>query len=152
MQSRPPPSPFPPLRTRVSLAFVASYLLITGLGLLAAPRAVLQLMGSSVDYGATMPRWVGMFSVALAAMIVQVLRHRLTVLYPLGFFMPGAMLFGFVGLFLQSGDALFLVVAAVVLVGVAMTGISLWLDRRRRPLADVAVEAGALRTTGRSVP
>src|SRR5438270_9444133 len=91
------------LRTRISLIFVASYLLLTGLGLLLAPRVTLQLLGSSVDYGAIMPRWVGMFSVALAAVIGQVLRHRLTVLYPLGFFMPGAMLFGFVALFIQAG-------------------------------------------------
>jgi len=118
-------------RTRVSLGFVAMYLGVTGLGLLVAPQAALRLMGSTADYGATMPRWVGMFSVALAAVIVQVLRHRLTVLYPLGFFMPGAMLFGFAALFVQSGDALFLVVAGVVSVGVAITGASLWLDRWR---------------------
>ena len=122
------------LRTRISLIFVASYLLLTGLGLLLAPRVTLQLLGSSIDYGATMPRWVGMFSVALAAVIGQVLRHRLTVLYPLGFFMPGAMLFGFVALFIQSGDKMFLVIAAVVSVGVATTGVSLWLDRRHPKL------------------
>ncbi len=70
-----------------------------------------------------------MFSVALAAVIGQVLRHRLTVLYPLGFFMPGAMLFGFIALFIQSGDQMFLVIAAVVSVGVATTGVCLWLER-----------------------
>ena len=117
------------MRTRISLIFVASYLLLTGLGLLAAPRVTLELLGSSVDYGAIMPRWVGMFSLALATVIAQVLRHRLTVLYPLGFFMPGAMLFGFVGLFIQSGDKMFLAIAAVVSTGVATTGVSLWLDR-----------------------
>ena len=117
------------MRTRVSLVFVASYLLLTGLGLLVAPRATLQLLGSSVDYGAVMPRWVGMLSVALAAVVGQVLRHRLIVLYPLEFLMPGAMLFGFVALFIQSGDRMFLVIAAVVSVGVATTGVSLWLDR-----------------------
>ena len=126
------------LRTRISLIFVASYLLLTGLGLLLAPRVTLQLLGSSIDYGATMPRWVGMFSVALAAVIGQVLRHRLTVLYPLGFFMPGAMLFGFVALFIQSGDKMFLVIAAVVSVGVATTGVSLWLDRRHPKLPSEA--------------
>jgi len=68
------------LRTRMSLIHVASYLLLTGLGLLLAPRVALYLLGSSVDYGGVMPRWVGMFSVALAAVIGQVLRHRLTVL------------------------------------------------------------------------
>ena len=120
------------LRTRMSLIYVASYLLLTGLGLLLAPRVALQLLGSSVDYGAVMPRWVGMFSVALAAVIGQVLRHQLTVLYPLGFFMPCAMLFGFVALFIQSGDKMFLVIAAVVSVGVATTGVSLWLDRHSK--------------------
>jgi len=124
-----------PWRTRFSLAFVATYLFLTGAALLVAPRGALALMGSTVDYGATMPRWVGMFSVALAAVIVQVLRHRLTMLYPLGFYMPGAMLFGFVGLFLQSGDPLFLAVAGIVSVGVAITGISLWLDRQSRAVA-----------------
>ena len=119
------------MNTRGSLVFVVSYLLLTGLGLILPPRETLQLMGSSVDYGDIMPRWVGMFSVALAAVIGQVLRHRLTVLYPLGFFMPGAMLFGFVGLYAKSVDKLFLVVAAVVAVGVAMTGASLWLERKR---------------------
>jgi len=124
------------VRTRFSLAYVATYLFLSGLGLLLAPQATLNLMGSALDYGATMPRWVGMFSVALAAFIVQVLRHRLAVLYPLGFFMPGAMLFGFLGLFLQSRDPLFLVVAGVVAIGVVVTGVSLWLDRQRAAAAD----------------
>ena len=119
------------MRIRVSLVFVAGYLLLTGLGLLIAPSITLQLLGSSADYGVVMPRWVGMFSVALAAVIAQVLRHRLAVLYPLGFFMPGAMLFGFVALFIQSDDRMFLVVAGVVSIGVLMTGLSLWLDRGR---------------------
>jgi hypothetical protein len=116
--------------------FVVSYLFLTGLGLAIAPEATLQSMGSSVDYGSIMPRWVGMFSLALAAVIGQVLRHKLTVLYPLGFFMPGAMLFGFLALYFKSGDKLFLVVAAVVAVGVVATGVSLWLDKKRAVLGD----------------
>lgn len=126
------------MNTRASLVFVASYLLLTGLGLALAPGLTLALLGSTVDYGPIMPRWVGMFSVALAAVIVQVLRHRLTVLYPMGFFMPGAMLFGFAALYLASGDKLFVAVMAVVGVGVAMTGSSLWLDRRRARAAQAA--------------
>lgn len=125
------------MNTRASLACVASYLLLTGLGLALAPGATLDLLGSTFDYGPIMPRWVGMLSIALAAVIVQVLRHRLTVLYPMGFFMPGAMLFGFGALCLTSGDKLFLAVMAVVGVGVATTGLSLWLDRSRsRTAAD----------------
>ena len=117
------------MNTRFSLFFVASYLLLSGIGLAAAPDIALRVLGSTVDYGAVMPRWVGMFSIALAAVIAQVLRHKVRVLYPMGFFMPGAMLFGFAALYLNSGDRLFLVVMAVVSIGVAMTGVSLWRDR-----------------------
>jgi hypothetical protein len=119
------------MNTRFSLLFVATYLLLTGIGLAAAPDFALRMLGSTVEYGTIMPRWVGMFSIALAAVIVQVLRHRVTVLYPMGFFMPGAMLFGFAALYLKSGDNLFLAIMTVVGIGVAVTGVSLWLDRRR---------------------
>ena len=86
------------MRTRLCLCYVAGYLLITGLALLIAPDASLRLMGSTADYGDVMPRWVAMMSLALGALIGQTVRHRLQVLYPLGFFMPAAMLAGFVGL------------------------------------------------------
>jgi hypothetical protein len=119
-------------RLRLSLAYVVAYLATSGLGLLLAPVTTLRVMGSTADYGDVMPRWVGMFSVALAALIAQVLRHRLAVLYPLGFLMPGAMLFGFIALRVKSGDPLFGVVAGVVGAGVVFTGVSLWFDRRAR--------------------
>jgi hypothetical protein len=116
------------MRTRICLWYVVGYLVITGGALLIAPKAGLQLMLSTVDYGEVMPRWVGMMSLALGALIGQTVRHRLKVLYPLGFFMPAAMLIGFVGLYQQSEDPLFLTVVVVVGVGVVLTGTSLLLD------------------------
>ena len=128
------------MRTRLCLWYVVGYLTLTGLALLVAPRASLQLL-SMVDYGEIMPRWVGMMSVALAALISQTLRHRITALYPLGFFMPAGMLVGFLGLYLQSGDPLFLAVFAVVAVGVVLTGTSLLFDlATRRSTSDVALK------------
>ena len=118
------------MRTRFSLWYVVTYLFLTGSALAVAPGASLRFMQSTADYGDVMPRWTGMMSLALAALIAQTVRHRLQVLYPLGFFMPAAMLIGFAGLYRLSGNPLFLVVAAVVAVGVASTGISLWLDSR----------------------
>lgn len=119
------------MRTRLCLCYVAAYLILSGLAMLLWPKAGLALMQSSADYGEVMPRWVGMLSLALGALIVQTVRQRLAVLYPLGFFMPAAMAVGFIGLYLQSRDALFLVVFAVVAVGVVFTGASLWHDRSR---------------------
>ena len=76
-----------------------------------------------------MPRWVGMMSLALAALIAQTLRHHVKVMYPLGFFMPAGMLLGFLGLYRQSEDPLLLTVLAVVGVGAVATGTSLLIDR-----------------------
>lgn len=117
------------MRTRLCLCYVAAYLFITGLAFLVAPTASLALMRSTIDYGEVMPRWVAMMSLALGTLIAQTVHHRLTVLYPLGFFMPAAMLAGFVGLYRLSGDPLFLTVLAVVGVGVVLTGASLLFDR-----------------------
>ena len=117
------------MRTRLCLWYVVAYLCVTGIALAVAPAATLRLMQSTADYGEVMPRWVAMMSLALGALIAQVLRHRLAVLYPLGFFMPAAMLAGFVGLYRLSGDPLFLSVAGVVGAGVVATGASLLADR-----------------------
>jgi hypothetical protein len=117
------------MRTRLCLWYVVGYLFVTGLALAIAPSASLRLLMSTADYGDVMPRWVAMMSLALGALIAQTLRHRLTMLYPLGFFMPAAMMVGFVGLYRLSGDPLFLGVLAVVGVGVFLTGSSLLFDR-----------------------
>ena len=118
------------MRTRFCLWYVAGYLTLTGLALLIMPEAALKLMLSNADYGLVMPRWVGMLSVALGALVGQAVRHRLVVLYPLGFFMPTAMLIGFTGLYVQSSNPLFLAVLTVVGIGVIATGTSLILERR----------------------
>jgi uncharacterized protein YjeT (DUF2065 family) len=113
-------------RVRLCIWYVAGYLVLSGLALLLAPQAALAAMLSNTDYGVVMPRWVGMLSVAMGTLIVQVVRQRVVALYPLSFFMPAAMLIGFVGMYLQSENPLFLAVAAVVGIGVVATGMSMW--------------------------
>ena len=46
---------------RISLAYVASYLFIGGVGFLFAPAVTLGLFFSNGDYGDVMPRLVGIF-------------------------------------------------------------------------------------------
>ncbi len=117
------------MRTRVCIWYVAGYLIVSGLALVLAPGATLSMMFSDADYGLVMPRWVGMLSLALGTLVGQVVRHGVVVLYPLSFFMPAAMLVGFVGIYLQSRNPLFLGVIAVVGVGVVTTGMSMLIDR-----------------------
>ena len=52
---------------RLTLSYLAAYLLIGGLGLILAPALALRLLLSNGDYGYVMPRLVGMFTVALGA-------------------------------------------------------------------------------------
>jgi hypothetical protein len=108
---------------------VAGYLVLSGLALLLAPRAALAAMLSNADYGVVMPRWVGMLSVAMGTLVGQVARQRIVVLYPLSFFMPAAMLVGFVGMYLQSENPLFLAVSGVVGLGVLATGVSMLIEK-----------------------
>jgi hypothetical protein len=124
------------MRTRLSLWYVAGYLVLSGVLLLVEPRAALRWMLSNTDYGDVMPRWVAMMSLGLGTLIAQAVRHRVEVLYPLGLVMPAAMGVGLVGLYVKSADPLFLTLLAVVGLGVAITGASLLLDRaeqRARP-------------------
>ena len=118
-------------RIRLCIWYVAGYLVLSGVALLLAPRGALAAMLTNTDYGNIMPRWVGMLSVAMGTLVGQIVRLRIAALYPLSFFMPAAMLVGFVGLYLQSANPLFLVVSAVVGVGVAATGTSMLLARAR---------------------
>ena len=116
-------------RIRFCIWYVAGYLVLSGLALLLAPRAALTAMLSNADYGVVMPRWVGMLSVAMGTLVGQVARKRIVVLYPLSFFMPAAMLVGFVGMYLQSDNPLFLGVSGVVGIGVVATGVSMLIER-----------------------
>jgi uncharacterized protein YjeT (DUF2065 family) len=119
-------------RTRLCIWYVAGYLVLSGLALLFAPRAALTAMLSNADYGIVMPRWVGMLSVAMGTLVGQIVCQHVVVLYPLSFFMPAAMLVGFVGMYFQSANPLFLTVAAVVGAGVVATGVSMLAEKANR--------------------
>ncbi len=116
-------------RTRFSLYYLASYLTVAGLALLLVPKLALQLLLSNGDYGEVFPRLAGMLLLGLAAIIVQIIRHRLDVLYPTTLAVRLFFLATFAALFAISGDPFFLVVFAIVAVGVAWTGYSYLQER-----------------------
>jgi hypothetical protein len=72
-----------------------------------------------------MPRWVGACSAWQWERWWASFVNRVVALYPLSFFTPAAMLVGFVGMYLDSRNPLFLAVAAVVGLGVLATGASM---------------------------
>jgi len=120
-------------RTRLSLFYLAGYLLPTGLLLLVAPRMTLRLLLSNGDYGSDVfVRVVGLLLLAVGLIVVQIIRYRVEVLYPTTLMVRAVFLIGFLGFYLYTRDPLFLVILGVVGLGFILTGTSYWLDRRER--------------------
>lgn len=86
----------------------------------------------NTDYGDVLPRFVGMLMLALGIIVLQAVRHRLDVLYPTALIVRSGVLPIMLGLYLYSGDPLFITLLVVVGIGVVLTGVSYWLDRRSK--------------------
>jgi hypothetical protein len=119
-------------RTRLSLFYLATYLSLTGIAFLAAPQLALKVLFATGYYDSVFVRFVGAFMVALSILVVQMIRHRLEVLYPTTLAIRVFFLVVIAGLFYESRDRLFIVIFCVVAVGVALTGASYFSERARR--------------------
>ena len=117
-------------RTNLSLIYVATYLLASGVFLLVAPRLALQLLLSTGDYGEILPRLAGLLLLGLGILVAQIIRHRTSALYATTLAVRAVFCAGFVVLYGLSRDPLFLVLLLVVGLGVVATSISYVLDRR----------------------
>ena len=118
-------------RTRLSLVYVAGYLIFAGVLLIAAPQTSLTLLQSNGDYGDVLPRLLGIVLLALGIVIAQIIRLRVEGLYGTTIVVRLGILVGLGALYAFSLDPLFLVLLGVVGFGVVLTGTSFLLDRRR---------------------
>ncbi|MEP6807831.1 MAG: hypothetical protein ABI978_04455 [Chloroflexota bacterium] len=116
-------------RTHLSLYYLVGYLSVAGLALLLVPGFALSLLVSNGHYGDVMPRLAGMLLIGLAVLVGQIIRLRLEALYSTTLAIRGFFLVTFIFLFAISGDPFFLVVFAIVAVGVILTGASYLRDR-----------------------
>lgn len=117
-------------RTRLSLYYLAAYLLGAGIALILAPSLALKLLFASGQYGDVLPRLLGVVLLALGIVIVQIIRHRLEVLYPTTLIARTLIVAVLIGLFIYSHDPLFISLLVVVGFGMVLTGSSFLLDRR----------------------
>jgi hypothetical protein len=114
---------------KIMLTYVASYLFIGGIGFAFVPALTLRLFLSNGDYGDIMPRVVGMFMMALGGLVGEFVRRRDFTYYPYSVYARSLMFAFLIFLYVKSGDPLFLVIPAIVLVGLAP---SLYLLARER--------------------
>jgi hypothetical protein len=118
------------VRTHFSLIYVVGYLLTAGICLLVAPRLAMKLLFSTADYGVILPRLAGLLLIGLGMFVVQIVRHRVVALYATTLAVRVVFCVGFIALYILSRDPLFLVLLAVVGLGVLATSASYILDRR----------------------
>jgi hypothetical protein len=117
-------------RTNLSLIYVVAYLLAAGIFLLVAPRLALKLLFSTADYGVIMPRLNGLLLIGLGMFVAQIVRSRVVSLYATTLAVRAVFCVGFIALYLLSRDPFFLVLLAVVGLGVLATSASYILDKR----------------------
>lgn len=124
-------------RTRLSLFYLATYLLGAGIALVAAPSLTLTLLFSNGHYGDVMPRLLGIVLFALGVVIVQIIRNRVESLYTTTLVVRAAIVVVLAGLFVYSRDPLLISLIVVVGIGMLLTGSS-YLSERNRVYASTA--------------
>lgn len=117
-------------RTNLSLYYLAGYLIPAGLLLLLVPEWATKLLLSNHTYDYAPFRLVGVLLLVIGILIVQIIRHRLRMLYTTTLLARALISLTLLWLFVSTGDPFFAVILVVVLIGVALTGTSYLLDRR----------------------
>ena len=105
---------------RLTFIYLASYLIVGGLGFLVVPLT-LRLLLSNGSYGDVMPRLVGVFMLALGGAVLQFVRARDYQYYRYAIIARVFIVTALTALYFKTRDPLFLVLDALVLVGLLPT-------------------------------
>jgi uncharacterized protein YjeT (DUF2065 family) len=115
--------------TRLSFFYLMTYLVLGGVGLLAAPQTAIHYLGSTATYPSVMLRLLGAFMVALGIIVISIVRNRVEVLYRTTLAARSVLLAAFLWAFIDSRDPFFLVIAAIVGLGMILTTTGMIADR-----------------------
>ena len=118
-------------RTHLSLYYLASYLTGGGVALIVAPQFFVRLLLSNGDYNDVTLRFLGILLISLAIIVARIIRLKVEVLYPTTLIVRVFICAGLIGLYISSNDPLFLTLLVIVGLGLALTGTSYYLDKRK---------------------
>jgi hypothetical protein len=118
-------------RTRLSLYYLAGYLILIGAGLLLIPEQTLRWMLSDGHYGTVFPRLAGMLMSGLGMNIAGIIRGRTEVLYPATLGVRTYFLICLGAFYALTRDPFFLVLLGFVLIGMTLTLLSYLSERTR---------------------
>jgi hypothetical protein len=115
--------------TRVSLYYLASYLVIIGVALVLAPSTTLTILQSNGDYGDVFPRFGGMMMSGLGFSVFGIIAARSEQQYPTTLVVRTYFLVCLVAFYAMTSDPFFLVLVAIVVIGFVLTVGSYLIDR-----------------------
>ena len=116
-------------KTRMSLFYLAGYLSIGGFCLLVFPQIAVELLLSNGDYSDLMLRMVGVFMLAIAIVVIQIIRHSAFVLYPTTLIVRAFFMTAFISFYVIYKDPMMIVITCIVALGFILTLISYLLER-----------------------
>jgi len=119
-------------RTRLSLLYLGSYLVLIGLGLLFAPERTLRLLQSNAEYGDVFPRVAGMLMSGLGLSVFGIIRAGVPELYPPTIFIRIYFLICLAAFYRMTANPLFLVLIVIVGIGLVLTLSFHFLDRGKK--------------------
>ncbi len=122
-------------KTRLSLYYLGSYLVLIGVGLLLAPDETLRILQSDGEYGDVFPRVAGMLMSGLGLSIFGMIRARSLKQYPATLFMRVYFIACFIAFYVTTRDPLFLVLIGIVGLGLVLT-LAAYLRDRTAAVAD----------------
>ena len=117
-------------KTRLSLFYLGSYLVLIGFGLLLVPHGTLKILQSNRDSGEVFPRVAGMLMSGLGLSIFGMILARSFELYPATLFIRVYFIACIVAFYMMTRDPFFLILTGIVELGFALTLTSYIVDRR----------------------
>ena len=117
---------------KITLTYLASYLIGGGLGLVAFPDLFLELLQSNQDYGDIMPRFAGVFMMALGGLVGMILYHKDFKYY--GFSIAARTIIVAILFWLYSltSNPFFIVINVIVLVGLIPSYIAILIENKNK--------------------
>lgn len=117
-------------KTRISLFYLASYLLIGGTGFFIFPRPMLRMFLSQGNYSDVMLQLIGLFMISLGIIIVQIIRHRIEQLCATTLLVRSIILISLPAFYFMYKDPLMLVLFGIVGLGFLLTVTSYLIDKK----------------------
>ena len=117
-------------KTRLSLYYLATYLLFGGFGFLLTPSLTMKLLLTDAEFDRMILRVLGMFMIGLGFLVVHLIRFRVSALYSSTLIMLGVFCICLMAFFMMTYNLFFMIMLVVVVIGVALTGSCLFVDTK----------------------